>query len=102
MNDFRWKGAIRRHALNLPTQGTSSNITKLASIYLFREILEKDWFNKVKIVLFLHDEYMCEASKDIAKDVNTLMYDSMIKAGKVYCKEVPLNASGGITEVWEH
>jgi len=99
---FRWKGAIKRHALNLPTQGTSSNILKIASIYLFNEIIKRGWFKKVLVVLFLHDEYMSECPKKIAEEVSSLMYNSMIKAGKIYCDKVALNASGGITEVWEH
>lgn len=99
---FRWKGAIRRHALNLPCQGTSSNITKIAAIYTFNEIIKRGWFNKAKIVLFLHDEIGGESSKTIAKDFGDLLYNSMIKAGKIYCIDVPLGASGGVTEVWEH
>jgi DNA polymerase-1 len=99
---FRWLGAIKRHALNLPTQGTSSNITKLAAIYIFKEIVNKGWFNIVKFVLFLHDEIMVECPKTIAEEVSKIVYHSMIKAGKIYCKQVPLDATGGVTEVWEH
>lgn len=99
---FRWKGAIRRHALNLPCQGTSAQITKIASIHLFNEIIRRGWFDVVKIVLYLHDELQCECPKSIAEEVAKLMHECMIAAGAVYCKEVPLGASGGITPVWEH
>ena len=99
---FRWLGAIKRHALNLPTQGTSSNIAKIAAIYAFNEIIERGWFKLVWFVLFLHDEIMLEAPKTIKEESSKILYDSMIKAGEIYCKEVPLDASGGITEVWEH
>ena len=99
---FRWKGAIRRHALNLPTQGTASQVTKIAGIYIFNEIIQRGWFNKAKITIWLHDEINGECSKDISEEFSKVMYESMIKAGKIYCKEVPLGASGGITEVWDH
>ena len=50
--------------------------------------------------MFLHDELELESPKELAEESGKVLYDSMIKAGQIYCKEVPLGASGGITEVW--
>ena len=84
------------------TRLTSSNITKIAAIYMFNQIVERGWFNTVKVVLFLHDEMMVECPNELADEMELIMYSSMIKAGEIYCKEVPLDATGGITPVWEH
>ena len=46
----------QRLSQNYRIQGSSADISKLAGIYLFQEILNRGWFNVVKIVNMIHDK----------------------------------------------
>jgi len=54
-NYFLKKGEIERMSLNYPIQGSSSDTTKLACIYMYRYIKENNLLNVVKMVNIVHD-----------------------------------------------
>lgn len=99
---FRKKGMIERRGLNFPIQGSAADMTKLALCYIFDWILENNYFNIVKIVQVTHDEIGCEAPEELAEDVALVVKESMEKAGKVFCKTIPIEAEPEISSWWTH
>jgi DNA polymerase-1 len=98
----RWKGQIRRLSLNMPIQGTSASITKVACIYFYDWILENNYQNIVKLVNIVHDEILAECPKELSKIVADKMKEFMEKAGDIYCKIIPLKAVPEISTFWNH
>lgn len=99
---YRWKGNIRRSALNFPIQGSAASITKLAVVLLYEWIIASHNINIIKIVHTVHDEIMCEVPKEMAKLTSTQLKYFMELAGKEYCPIIPLKAEPIITESWQH
>jgi len=99
---FRWKGAIRRMALNFPIQGSSASVTKLACIYFFRWVKENNYINKILITNIVHDEIMTEQPKDLEDIVSSKLKECMENAGKHYCPIIPLKAEPKVVSYWNH
>lgn len=93
---------IQRLSQNYPIQGSSADISKLAGCYFFKELINRGWFNKVKIVNFIHDEFVVEAPENIVKEVSELLINCMRKAGSIFCKILPLDADAAIGDHWIH
>ena len=96
------KGNIERMSLNYPIQGSSADITKLAGIFMFRYLEEKNLLFKILMPNVVHDELHLECSKEIAKEMAVILKASMEKAGDIFCKIIKLRAEPCITEVWAH
>lgn len=94
------EGNYKRQALNFPIQGTGADITKLALIYLFKEIIDRDMFMKILIPNTIHDEIILECAEDITKEWALIVKDCMERAGEVFCKRVPLKAEPKISKCW--
>lgn len=101
-NYFSKKGAIERKALNFPIQGSSAEITKLAGVYIFRELLKNNLLFTVYISNIVHDEFVLESPKNISKKIAKIVEECMCKSGDVFCKIVPLKAEAVISNYWEH
>ena len=99
---YRWKGNIERTGLNFPVQGTSADISKLAGIYLYDWIVNNSLWGIVKICVPLHDEYLVECPKNLSHMVKTMLEDSMIKAAKVFCNNIPFPVTAVIADHWTH
>lgn len=95
---FKWKSKIERSAKNGPSQGTAADMTKLAEIWIHREFKKRKL--NAWIVLSVHDEIICECAKEIAKEVGEIMQDCMERAGKMFCKIVPMVAIPDISDYW--
>lgn len=93
---------IQRLSQNYPIQGSSSDISKLAGCYFFKEIINNSWFNVVKIVNFVHDEFVVECPENITEEVSQSLINCMKKAGSVFCKTIPLDADAAIGDYWIH
>lgn len=96
------KAELQRLSQNYPIQGSSADCSKLAGVLFFNELLKRGWFNKVKIVNMIHDEYNVEAPTEIAEEVANVLKECMIKAGSYFCKIIPLNADIEIGDHWIH
>jgi DNA polymerase-1 len=99
---FMKKGEIERMSLNYPIQGSSADITKLAGVYFFRYLRENDLIFKVLLPNVVHDEWIVEASEELAPEICKVLQECMEKAGDVFCKIVKLRADPQITKYWEH
>ena len=91
-----------KRALNAPVQGTAADMTKLAAIYFFKWIEDNNLFDKIKLTLLIHDEIMAECDKDMSKLVAAKVSECMVRAGKVFCKNIDLKADAAIVSFWKH
>lgn len=99
---FKLKGKISRMALNFPIQGSAAEITKLACIYIFDYLLKNNLLNIVKFSNVVHDEVLLECPIYMAKDISEMVNQCMLRAGKIYCKVIPLKVDVKICEFWNH
>lgn len=99
---FSAQGKYKRDACNFPIQGTSADMTKLAMVYIYREILNNNWEKQVKIVNAVHDELLVEGPKSNQENLARMVKDKMEEAAKVFCKHVTLKAQAEVGPYWIH
>jgi len=99
---FKLRGNISRMALNFPIQGSSAEITKLACIYIFEYILKNNLQGIVKFSNVIHDEILLECPESLGENLKKVVEECMTRAGKIYCKVVPLKADCKLTKYWSH
>jgi DNA polymerase-1 len=95
---YKLKGSIERGAQNYPIQGTGGVMTKCAAI-LFDKEISKLGINAF-IVNLIHDEIVVECPIKYSNDVMNILTNSMIKAGEIFCKSVPMKVDPIISEFW--
>ena len=92
--NFQVQNSAERMAVNMPIQGMSADIVKLAMIKVFNE-LENN--SQVRMILQVHDEIILEVKKEVtevvAQKVKTLME-------QVYPLKVPLVVNIKIGDNW--
>jgi len=93
-------GSIERASKNTPIQGSSADMTKLALIYIYREIQES-WSNNVKIVMTVHDQIDTICKQEVAEAWAVKMTELMEKAAKVIIPNGLLKADTNISQTWE-
>ena len=64
--------------MNMPLQGTASDIIKLAMVKLYKEL--KNLGLNTKMILQVHDEMMIETPEDEIEDVKRIMKKCMESA----------------------
>ena len=99
---FQAASKYDRLARNAPSQGSSSIMTKLALIDLFKWIVENGYFAKVLIVNVTHDEINTEFPKELQDFYPKLVQDIMSKAGKIICTKVEVPAEASVGDCWIH
>ncbi len=65
-------------AINMPVQGTSSDIIKVAMINLYREMRERGF--KSRMLLQVHDELIFEVPEDEVEEMKQLIREKMANA----------------------
>jgi DNA polymerase-1 len=99
MNDLASKGAARaraeREAVNMPMQGSASDIVKLAMLRVW-EALKKEKLS-AKMILQVHDELVFEVPKNELKQTGEVVKAAMESAVKL---AVPLPVELGSGENW--
>jgi DNA polymerase I-like protein with 3'-5' exonuclease and polymerase domains len=83
-------------------QGTAAEITKLASIYIFNELIRKGWLFKVLFTNIVHDEVLLESEDKIAEEVSIITQECMERAGRKFYTRVPLKAEPQVVDWWNH
>lgn len=101
------EGKMSRAALNYPIQGTSAEMTKLAGIYMRKEFIQQGWYSPysdkepiVRLNQMTHDEWGADAPNEYAEAVGKIMAQSMERAGKMFCKIIPLPVEPEIGQFW--
>jgi len=62
----KFRSKAERNATNGPIQGFSADLTKLAMGLIYKEVKNRDWFDKVHLLITIHDELVFELHKSIA------------------------------------
>jgi DNA polymerase-1 len=89
------RGRAEREAINMPIQGSASDIVKIAMLHV-DEALKREGL-KARLLMQVHDELLIEAPKDEAKRVAELLRHEMETAVEL---DVPLKVEVGIGDNW--
>ena len=84
-----------RAAMNMPLQGSSADIIKLAMINVYKRLRDEGY--KAKLIMQVHDELIIDCPKDEAEKVAKLLKEEMEGA---VCLAIPLFVDVGIGENW--
>ena len=87
--------AAKRMAINMPIQGTSAEMIKIAMVSISNYMNENNMDSK--LVLQIHDELVFEAPNNELKDLESMVIDKMIKALPL---SVPIDVDSGFGESW--
>ncbi len=96
----RQSAYVERQGKNMPIQGTSADMMKLAMVYVYEKV--KELHLTASPVHTVHDELVVEAKSDQAEEVARVVEEGMERAGREILKEVPIKVSVGISDYWEH
>lgn len=89
------RGFGERAAMNMPLQGTSADIIKIAMINV-ADKLKKGGY-KAKLVLQVHDELLIDCPKSEVQPVSQILKEEMENAVSL---SVPLTVEVGVGETW--
>jgi DNA polymerase-1 len=89
------RNRAEREAINMPIQGTASDIVKLAMLHV-DEAIKREGL-KAKMLMQVHDEILIEAPKEEAERVAELLRREMESAVEL---DVPLKVEVGIGDNW--
>lgn len=98
---FRMEGSYTRNAQNYRIQGSSGEMTKYAAILVSNAIKAKGWEDRAYIVNLVHDEIVLECDEKIAASVAKILEKSMLKAGMMLVKSIPMTCSVTIADFWK-
>ncbi len=90
------RARAEREAINMPIQGTSSDIVKIAMLKV-DEALGREGFARARLIMQVHDELLIEAPAADAERVAELLRREMERAVEL---DVPLEVEVGIGGNW--
>lgn len=91
-----------KNSVNSTTQGLGAVIFKHFNYELYKWIIEKGYFNKVKFCVPVHDEICLEAPEELTEEVVEATKHFMESIGAMYCHKLPLPAQEQIGKFWKH
>ena len=89
---FNIRAFGERAAMNMPLQGTASDIIKIAMLRVYRELKEKNL--KAKLILQVHDELIVDCPLDEVDTVKQLLQENMENAVQLTVPLIVNVASG--------
>ncbi|MCB9653924.1 MAG: hypothetical protein H6729_07355 [Deltaproteobacteria bacterium] len=96
--DGKDEATLLRIAKNVPIQGSSADITKLAmaraTAVFHREGLDAFMVNMV------HDELVVEAAEGVADRAKKILVREMVDAGRAFLPSVPVEVDSVVRETW--
>lgn len=98
---FMKKGSYERASMNWPIQSTAASVTKLACIYVYREIEKQNAFWKILFPNVIHDQIILEVPQEESQKWADIVQYCMEKAGEPFCKTVKLRAEPEILTAWK-
>lgn len=99
---FKRKSASEKQSINYRIQATGALCFKLASIYLYKFLLDNDLLFKVKYCIPVHDEINLECPAEIAEPMANILVQCMEAAGAFFCEKVKLGADVVVDDFWVH
>lgn len=94
-SNFNIRSFGERAAMNMPLQGSSADIIKIAMINVQKKLKEQN--SKAKLVLQVHDELIIDCPEAEAENIAELLREEMKNAVKL---NVPLTVGVGIGKNW--
>lgn len=95
---YKLKGSMERMSQNYPVQGTAASMTKTAVI-MFDDYIDQQGLDAF-IVNAVHDEIVVECKREQADVVMHILKLCMERAGKVFCKLIPIIAEPSKGDNW--
>jgi DNA polymerase-1 len=89
------RARAEREAINMPIQGTASDIVKIATLHV-EEAIKREGL-KARMVMQVHDEFLVEATADEVERVVALLRREMESAVEL---DVPLKVEIGVGDNW--
>lgn len=89
------KSFAERNSVNMPIQGTSADMIKIAMNEIYKELEEKGL--KSKMILQVHDELVLDVYKPELEEVKAIVADKMINALKL---DLPIEVGINIGDNW--
>lgn len=77
-------------------------MTKIAHILIDNEIERNNLQDSCYIVGLIHDEIVGESKIEDKDKMKDIMQTSMIKAGNMFCKTIPMIADPEVSLEWKH
>lgn len=96
------KSAMQKKSLNYPVQGTGAEMMKYAGAKMFSWIIKNGYFDTVKMVNVIHDEYVLECPDHMSGVTSKVVKDSMEGASKLFCPIYYVRAEPVIGKAWTH
>ncbi|MDM7921260.1 MAG: DNA polymerase, partial [Pyrinomonadaceae bacterium] len=93
--NFSIRSRAEREAINMPIQGTASDIVKIAMIRVFGALQQAGL--KTRMIMQVHDELLFEAPKDEVKQASEIIKREMESAAVL---DVPLVVEIGAGDDW--
>ena len=93
--NFNVRSRAEREAINMPIQGTASDIVKIAMINVFKALKAEGF--KTRMIMQVHDELLFEAPESEIKAVSVLIKREMESAAVL---DVPLTVEIGVGDNW--
>ena len=91
-----------KNSVNSTTQGLGAVIFKHFNYELYKWVIQKGYFNKVKFCVPVHDEICLEAPKELTEEVVKMTKYFMESIGALYCHKLPLPAQEEVGSYWKH
>lgn len=77
--DGGFRSKAERNSVNGPIQGTGADLMKYAMGLIYRECKKRNWLDKCRAIITIHDELVFEIDDDIAAEAVPVMVDIMLK-----------------------
>ena len=88
--DRRIKSKDERKSVNSPIQGTSADITKIAMTLIYKETKKRGWFDKLKMILTVHDEIVFDIHESIIGEAIPVLCELMSRNSAIKSMNWPL------------
>ncbi len=88
--DHKISSKAERNSTNAPVQGFSADITKLAMGAIYQECLKRDWLDKVKMLITIHDELVFAIKKDVVEEAIAVLYEIMTNHRAIQFLKYPI------------
>lgn len=95
------KSTIYKLGLNTPIQSTAADMAKMAGVLFLNWIIKNKKFGSIKIVNFVHDEYVVECTARSAEKVAASLKESMETAADYFTKTLKIKVEPMISKVWK-
>lgn len=95
------RSAIYKLGLNTPIQSTAADMAKMAGVIFLNWIIKNKKFGSIKIVNFVHDEYVVECAARSAEKVAQALKESMEEAADCFTKVLKIKVEPMISKVWK-